>query len=475
MTSRRRLVGPVAILALLAGTASASAVEPQRAAPVDGAAGIGDAYFPLDGNGGIDVLAYHVHDRYRFGRRVLSGHTRISLRATEDLRSFHLDFLLPVDRVRVDGEPAVYDQSGNAHELVIVPPEPLRAGQKVQVVVGYAGQPDRYGYLGERNWLASRTEVVTMNEPHMAPWWFPANDHPQDKARMHVSIKVPRGNQVISNGRQVSRWRGKHLVEHQWVSDEPMVPYLAFFAAGKFAVSQGRHGGLPWLVAVSRDLPKATVHSSMRVLERTPTIVSWLASQIGPYPFSQTGGLVTSMSPGFALENQTRPTYPVLGPGATTLLVHELAHQWYGDSVAVHEWRDIWLNEGFATFMALRWTETHGGQSVDRWLESSWSAAGSDDSFWRLPIGDPGPSELFAKAVYDRGAMTVQALRNRVGEDTFWRIMRTWAAERAGGTGSTEDFQALAERESGQDLDAFFQAWLFAPARPDHTPANGLG
>jgi aminopeptidase N len=376
--------------------------------------------------------------------------------------------------VLVDGRPAVYDQSQNAHELVIRPRSPLTAGSKVQVVVGYAGFPDRYGYAGERNWLAGRTEVVAMNQPHMAPWWFPSNDHPQDRARMHISITVPRGKDVIANGRLAARRERPHTTTYRWVTDEPMVPYLAFFAAGEYAVAQGRRDGLPWLVAVSKDLPGSSVRASMAMLKQTPRIVSWLQSQVGPYPFSQTGGLVTSLSPGFALENQTRPTYPVLGRGAAPLLVHELAHQWFGDSVSVHQWRDIWLNEGFASFMALRYTETHGGQTVQRWLESSFDAAGPDDSFWSLHIGDPGSSDIFARAVYDRGAMTLQALRHRIGEDAFWQLLRTWAAEQGGGTGSTEQFEALAERLSGQDLAAFFEAWLFTSARPDRTAANGF-
>jgi len=285
---------------------------------------------------------------------------------------------------------------------------------------------------------------------------------------------VPRGNRVIANGRQVSRRDHRSTTTYRWVADEPMVPYLAFFAAGEYAVAKGRHEGLPWLVAVSKDLPQWSRRESMRMLTKTPAIVSWLESQVGPYPFSQTGGLVTGLSPGFALENQTRPTYEALGPGAAGLLVHELSHQWFGDSVAVHQWRDIWLNEGFASFMAIRYAETHGGQDAQAWLESRWQAAGADDAFWKLHIGDPGPSDVFDLAVYDRGAMTLQALRHRVGDEAFWTILRTWASDHAGGNGSIEEFEALAQQVSGQDLSAFFLAWLSTSARPDHTAENGL-
>ena len=195
--------------------------------------------------------------------------------------------------------------------------------------------------------------------------------------------------------------------------------------------------------------------------------MDWLAGELGEYPFSQTGGLVTSLSPGFALENQTRPTYPALNRGATSLLVHELAHQWFGDSVAVHRWRDIWLNEGFATFMQVRYDETHGGPDAQAWLEDQWRGIG-EGTFWELPIDDPGAPDIFAPQVYTRGAMTLQALRHRVGEADFWTILRTWAHDRAGGNGSTEEFRALAEHVSGQDLDGVVRRLALDrhPARP---------
>ncbi len=185
--------------------AASGAVEAEVREAVRGADGIGDPYFPLDGNGGIDVAHYRIHDVYRFGDRHLRGRTRITLLATEDLKTFNLDFLLPVHRVTVDGRNAVYDQASTRHELVITPKQPLRAGQRVDVVVAYAGFPERYGYRGERNWLASDQEVVTMNQPHMAPWWFPANDHPLDKALVDIRVTVPQRKQVVANGRLVSR------------------------------------------------------------------------------------------------------------------------------------------------------------------------------------------------------------------------------------------------------------------------------
>jgi aminopeptidase N len=210
-------------------------------------------------------------------------------------------------------------------------------------------------------------------------------------------------------------------------------------------------------------------------MRTTPRVIGWLETQLGDYPFSTSGGLTTSLEPGFALENQTRPTYPVVGPGNLWLVVHEQAHQWFGDSVAVRSWRDIWLNEGPARFMEVRYRETHGGEPARQWLRTSYDARAASADFWGLGIADPGRRHLFDGPVYERGAMTLQALRNRVGEDDFWTILRTWVADRAGGNGSTDDFHALAEEVSGENLTGFFEAWVFTGEKPADTADNGLG
>jgi aminopeptidase N len=442
-----------------------------------GSAGIGDAYFPLDGNGGIDVLRYDVHDRYRFAAGRLSGRTELRLRATESISGFTLDFLLPVSAVRVEGRKVSFDQE-RAHELSI--DRPLVDGDVVDVVVRYAGRPGARSYAGEHNWLASDHEVVAMNQPHMAPWWFPANDHPLDKARMTIRITVPRTEKVIANGSRVSRKVHRRLATTTWRAEEPMVPYLAFFAAGRFDVARGTHHGLPWYVAVSKLLPTAAQPDAMALMKRTPKVVDWLESRLGAYPFSTTGGLVTSLDAGFSLENQTRPTYDELGANRSTV-VHELAHQWFGDSVAVRRWRDIWLNEGAATFMQVHYAERRGGPSARHWLRSTYAGIAAGDDFWDHQVAEPCPSHdrcvdsIFARFVYQRGAMALQALRNVVGDADYWALLRRWVADHEGGNGSTEQFEALAEQVSGEDLDAFFDAWLHSRSKPADTTANGLG
>ena len=460
---------PLVLAPLLGLTPDSRADEPTPA----GDPGIGDRYFPLDGNGGIDVQRYEVHDRYEFLSRRLTGWTRLTVTATEPLPAFNLDLLLPVTSVSVDGAEAAWSRP-NRHELTIAPETALTADQTFEVVVGYVGRPGRIGWSGESNWVASQHEVVAVNQPHMAAWWFPANDHPRDKAVMDVSITAPRRKSVISNGELVSRTVHDGLATTRWRSEQPMAPYLAFFAAGPFQVERGTRRGLPWVVAVSRSVPQGSFQRSLRLMRRSARLTQWLESQLGAYPFGSTGGVTTSLNPGFALENQGRPVYPVLDTGARSVVVHELAHQWFGNSVSLEDWSDIWLNEGAATFMEVRFTESRGGPSGQRWLQSLYDECFHDTEFWRLRLGDPGPGRIFDPAVYQRGAMTFQALRQRIGEQAFWRLLRRWVAEHREGNASTADFEAMAEQVSGVPLREFFDVWLRGTTRPDRTAANGL-
>ncbi len=462
------------VLVLVLAGALAAPATPALAAPAPGPAGIGDPYWPVDGNGGIDVLHYGVHTSYVFDTGRLSGRTVVTLRARRDLSRFNLDLLLGVRAVRVDGVRAAWTKP-RRHELQITPRRPLVAGRTYRVVVEYGGRPGPIEYAGERNWLADAHEVVTVNQPHMAPWWFPANDHPRDKARFDLHVNVPRSKTVIAGGNRVGSRpvAGGRKVVH-WRSQAPMTTYLAFFAAGDFAVRTGTYQGRPWLNAVSERLTPEARAAAFRRLARSAPITGWLERKFGRYPFGSTGGLVTALPLGFALENQTRPIYPASWGGPSDeLLVHELAHQWFGNSVALARWRDIWLNEGIASWAEWHWAETHGGESAAARLRREYDH--SFDREYRVKLGHPGPEHVFAWQVYLHGPMALQALRNRVGEQDFWTLLRSWVRNRAHANGTLPQFQQLAERVSGEDLDGFFQAWFRAGRKPADTVANGLG
>jgi aminopeptidase N len=477
----RRVLAPLLSLVLawptLVATGATEAAETPRVTGTPGSAGIGDPYFPDDGNGGIDVLHYDVRDGYAFGSGRLSGRTRLTVRATQDLSRFDLDFLLPVRSVTVNGRAARFHRT-REHELRITPRRALRNGAEFRVAVRYAGRPGSETSHGESNWLADAGEVVTVNEPHMATWWFPANDHPRDKATFDIRITVPKHLDVIANGVRVGKRKGHRLATTHWRATEPMAPYLAFFAAGSFETRATSCQGIPSYVAVSsRAAGFAPGDAARNLADQTCSILTALSGVLGPYPFSATGGLMTGLPLGFSLETQTRPTYPAAaGSGQLRALVaHELAHQWFGDSVSVARWRDIWLNEGFAQYLQTYYlTELVGGGSMQSWLVGRYDAHDDADVFWNLSLDDPGPSRLFDGAVYERGAMAVQALRHRIGDVAFWTLLRTWLAQRALGNGSVADFEALAGAVSGQDLTDFFEAWLHTRMAPAKTVGNGL-
>ncbi len=450
-------------------TGSLAVAEPRQGKP-----GIGDSYWPRDGNGGIDVRHYDIHDAYDFASGRLSGTTTLTIRARNDLSRFNLDLLLTASKVTVDGVAAGFSKP-DQHELQITPAAPITRGRVVEVEVTYAGRPAAYSYAGESNWLADDHEVVTMNEPHMAPWWFPANDHPRDKALFDITVTGPASHQVVSNGLPVGRTVAGGRATTHWRSKHPMASYLAFFALGRYETARGVRGGLPWYVAVSKGLPGDQRRVAMRTLTQSDEVTAWLARKLGPYPFESTGGLTTALEVGFALENQTRPTYPASFGGGRSVVVHELAHQWFGDSVSVQRWRDIWLNEGFATFMEVYYAERHGGVRGRTWLRNTYDDLSSGRGFWRVDLGNPGPGNVFAGPIYTRGAMALQALRNRIGERAFWRTLRTWVREHRYGNGTVRSFRDLAEDVAGEQLDGLFRAWLKASRPPSATRANGLG
>jgi aminopeptidase N len=188
--------------------------------------------------------------------------------------------------------------------------------------------------------------------------------------------------------------------------------------------------------------------------------------------FSAAGGIVDDVDGlDFALESQPRPIYslgffgsPESGDG---VVVHELAHKWYGDSLALARWQDIWLNEGFATYAEWLWSEREGLGTVQENFDFFYGLFPPEDPFWQVTIGDPGADHLFDPAVYDRGAMTLHQLRLAVGDDAFFEILREWARSRAGDNVTTAEFIALAEEISRQDLDALFDTWLLTPSRPE--------
>jgi hypothetical protein len=226
-----------------------------------------------------------------------------------------------------------------------------------------------------------------------------------------------------------------------------------------------------WSAVTVADSAPSLGRVVRRAFNRQDNVLRFLSSRFGRYPFSSGGGIVDDLEGlGFALETQTRPVYSkdffVVDSGIG-VVVHELAHQWYGDSVSVRKWRHIWLNEGFATYAEWLWSEDQGEFTAQEAFDFYLSAIPADDPFWELVIGDPGPESVLAQPIYIRGAMTLQALRTTVGDRDFFRILRAWPTRNRNGWGTTREFLRLGERISGEQLDDLFEEWLFTPAIPD--------
>ncbi len=476
---RRLVVAALTAAALALPTlplVSASAMLDSAPGPVDGSARGGDDYFPLDGNGGYEVRHYDIRTTFVTGDGRLRGRTAMSATAGEaPLRSLSVDLVLTPDWVKVDGRRAAFTKP-DRHEVRVTPAVAIGEGSDFTLEVAYHGKPGGIAATGVRPFLHSRGEAVAIGEPQIGPWWFAANETPRDKASYEVTVRVPRGQQGVSNGSLVTRTPGKRWTTWRWRQDEPIVTYLAFFAAGRFALRRSVVDGRPTVFAVSRKLSRAQRDRSFRLLQRTPGVTRWLEAWLGDYPYPDLGGVVHGMNADFALENAGRPTYPYIGGPSrynTSLLVHEMAHQWFGNDVSLRHWRDIWLNEGLASYAEWRYAEDQWGDEVHaRLLQRHAAPWGS--AFWAIRISDPGADDLFAHAVYERGAMAVAALRCRIGDATLDDLLQRWLAERSGGHGTGPEFRALAEDVSGEPLDTFFHAWLDATVRPAKNTVNGL-
>lgn len=464
MRSIRHVVAPVAaILTLLGCSPTDGAVLPTRP-PSAGAAGIGDRDFPLDGNGGYDVTHYGITLGYTPATKRLDGVTTIRARALQPLSRFNLDLSgLQVAEVSVDGAAAAFSRQGD--ELTVVPATPLASGARFTVKVGYGGEPRPItdsGNLGTFGFIPTADGAFVAAEPNGAKTWFPANDHPADKATFDFEITVPRGLTALANGEPVGepttsggrttfRWRERH----------PMATYLATATLGRFELREGRTaGGVPNVAAVD----PAYRDSLDKLYTVSGEVTDHWSEVFGPYPFASTGGVVDDYSAGYALETQTKPMYGGFSPDES-IIAHEIAHQWFGNSVTIQRWQDLWLNEGFATYAEWLWSEHRGRTTADAHF-AALHARPASDAFWTYPPGRARPDDLFDDAVYKRGAMTLHALRKEIGDRTFFALLREWVQRHRHGNATTQQFVTLAEQRSGKRLDALFDAWLFQPRRP---------
>jgi aminopeptidase N len=426
-----------------------------------GSSGSGDPFFPLAGNGGYDVSNYSLKLSYDQAANQLGGTAIITARATQNLSRFDLDLReFTISRLLVNDRAADFTRDGQ--ELIITPKSGLLAGRSFTVTIDYAGVPKVITDPDEsiEGWVPTKDGAFVVGEPQGSPGWYPVNDTPRDKATFDFNVTVPDGLTVMANGVLVSRTSSGGKTTWVWKETDPMAPYLATATVGRFDLSQSNVGSIPSYVAVDPTL------STGNVLRKLPDMVQFYESIYGKYPFNAVGAIVDDAKVvGYSLETQTKPVFDRM-PDETTL-AHELSHMWYGDSVTLSVWPDIWLHEGFATWSEWIWSEYTGNKSAQKYFDNLYNTPPQDVRFWTPPPGNPGTAVfLFNGTIYYRGAMTLQALRGKVGDFAFFRIMKDWATQNRYGNVTTAQFIALAEADSGMDLDHFFDVWLYQPDKP---------
>ena len=431
---------------------------------------MGDSFYPLLGNGGYDVLHYNITMNVDTDANELSALVHITARATEDLEEFNLDLsgldVLAVVVANPDGSEAVdaeFTRTGT--ELTVQPGRLLAAGTAFTASVLYTGWPEPLDDPGvsffEAGWQQQEGVIYTASEPSGSMTWFPSNNHPTDKATFKIEITVPEGLIAASNGRLVEETTENGQTTFVWRMDDPMAPYLAAVYIGDFErIDYGRlYPNGPLL----RDyVPSDAPPEIAEALSVTPDVITFLESLLGPYPFDAYGTIVMPFPLGFALENQTLSLHGPysISPG---IIAHEAAHQWLGNSVSPDDWSEIWLNEGFATYLHLMFEAEHYGLDLDdtmQELHAQLLAAGAG------PPKGIELQDLFGFAVYVRGAATLHALRLHTGDETFFEILQAHYERSAGDTTSTDEFLALVDELAGAEAVSLVESWLFDETVP---------
>lgn len=438
------------------------------ASPVEGAPGIGDPYYPKLGNGGYDVQHYTITLEVDPADNTLSGSTTITANTTETLRSFNLDFHgLTVDSVTVNEVEADYARDDD--ELTISPGTPLEADQPFTTIVQYHGSPETItgAGLSGMGWSHGDSGAINVwGEPEAASTWFPGNNHPRDKATYRFEITVPDPWMVAATGTLKETKENGDMFTYIWEMDKPMATYLASISIDQYKLStqQGPDG-----ISIRNYFPEGLPLSYRGQFIALPEMIDFFDDLFGPYPFTEYGVVVAGKDglcaeTSIALEAQTMSIHcPNDVMTSQWVIAHELAHQWFGDSVSLENWKEMWLKEGFATYASWLW-ESKGDPAVLKEIADYSRSTFSDTEH---SVAEPSPANLYSDESYTGGALVLYALHSEVGDETFFKILQTFAERYQYGVAGTDEFIAVAEEVSGKDLKSFFDAWLFSPSLPE--------
>ncbi len=436
--------------------------------------GLGDPYYPSLGNRGIDVQQYTLNVTSLLPANEIQGQAILDIVATVDLTQFQLDFGgFQIDRLLVKGVDTSYERRDR--ELIVTLPSLISTGDTFTVEIAYQGVPGvREGNISESlfgpGWRKYNEGVYVASEPDGASLWYPANDHPQDKATFRINITVPEGYTAAANGELLNTVDNGDTLTYQWGTDYPMATYLASVHITDFIVQEDVSDGG---VKIRNYFPSALAPQLEETFQDQGDMIDFFSEIIAPYPFEAYGAAVANTTFGFALETQTLSLFgksivQATATDANDVIAHELAHQWFGNSISVKNWRDIWLNEGFAMYFAALYLEhSSGKEAFDELMENYYTFISQPNSQNKLAIGNPGKDDLFNGLVYVRGAWTLHALRLELGDEGFFEVIQAYYDRFKYSNADIEDFIAVTNEVSGRDMTDFFQSWLFEESTPE--------
>ena len=417
-----------------------------------------DPYVPGHGDTGFDVLHYDLKIEYDVEGNRLSGTARVDCVTRDAVEELGFDLhALDVSKVTLGGDTVKHRVRRG--KVTVRPKKPMAAGERFTVRLRYAGHPKPVSTrrLGTAGWEELTDGSIVAGQPHGAPSWFPCNDRPSNKASYQITVTAPTGYRVVANGELARRRRRSGGVTWFFEQDEPMATYLATVHVGRYEVRP-----MDASVPTSVVLPRRLVRRYADTFGRQPEMIETFTRLFGPYPFSSYTVVITDDDLEMPLEAQGLSTFGAnsLTPGwdSERLVAHELSHQWFGNSLTLAHWKDIWLHEGFACYAEWLWSEHSGRRSAHEHASEHHArlASSSQD----LVLGDPGPELMFDDRVYKRGALLLHALRRTLGDDSFFDMLRGWTQDHAHAGVSTEAFVRHAGAATTLDLDGLFDAWL---------------
>lgn len=429
-----------------------------------------DPYLPQNGNRGYRVSRYELELQYKVMSNRLTAKASITAVTTLVRQKFSLDLSqsLSVSKVSVNGSRAA-KHTHQQGKLVITPSVRIPAGGVLSIVVQYGGTPKPIrGLWGEVGWEELTEGAIVASQPNGAASWFPCDDHPSSKASYRISITTDSPFYALANGTLLRKQTKASQTTWVYEQTDPMASYLATIQIGPYERRRVGRSSVP----MNAILPPRLRAEFDYDFARQPQMMETFERCFGPYPFPDYTVVVTDDKLEIPIEAQG---ISIFGAnhcdgrrGAERLVAHELAHQWFGNSLTLRMWKDIWLHEGFACYAEWLWSESSGGPTAEQLAKAARHNLSRQPQ--DITIGDPGPDLMFDDRVYKRGALTLHTLRLELRDEAFFELLRTWTAKHRHSSVTTEEFTDLAAHFTRIPLRPLWDAWLGEKALPELPP-----